>query len=299
MKTRRLAPAYDAAVSEANEPARGPDLSVTALYTAQTWAWGGLEGAELLASPEGQRVFDGTNFALAVARPFQSDARSLKHALVHRHTLIDALARRSDARQILEVAAGLSRRGVAFSSDPELSYVEVDLDHVVAHKRKLLERTEAGRAALARPNLRLVAGDARTLDLAPLVDTSAPLFVVAEGLLMYLPRDEQLALFERVRSLFGPAGGTFVFDLVPSAEEPKPGAAGRALGWLMRRFTRGKGFERDGRTRDDIAGDLAAAGFEIEILEPATIAHAWSLPYPDEPTRMVVFVGRVAPARAG
>src|SRR5215510_4178842 len=88
-------------------------LGVTALYTSEVWRWGGLEGAELLASDEAKRVFDVTNLALGVARPFLRDARSLRHALLHRHTMIDRLVRESGAKQVLELAAGLSRRGVA------------------------------------------------------------------------------------------------------------------------------------------------------------------------------------------
>ena len=87
------------------------------------------------------------------------------------------------------------------------------------------------------------------------------------------------------------AAGTFVFDLVPKCEEPKPGAFGRALGWLMKRFTGGKGFERDERTRVDIANELTKAGFSrVETLEPGDVARAWGLPFADVATQQLVFV---------
>jgi hypothetical protein len=50
------------------------DLSVTALYTSQVWAWGGLPYAQLFATAEAKRVFDATNAALAAASLFKKRA---------------------------------------------------------------------------------------------------------------------------------------------------------------------------------------------------------------------------------
>lgn len=276
------------------------DLSVTALYTSGTWSWGNLPGAELLASDDARNVFRVTNVALAIARLFTWSARSLRHSLLHRHAMIDHLAGEARATRILEIAAGLSRRGVARTEDPAVQYTEVDLAPMIAHKRRLLERTAQGRAALARPNLRMVEGDATSADLAALCGPNAPSFVIAEGLLMYLSPDQQRALWTKVRGLLAAAGsGTFVFDLVPACEQPAPGLAGRALGWMMRRFTGGKGFERDPRTRHDIAAELREAGFdEVQMVEPAAVASAWRLPFPDVPTQQLLFVATLSGAAA-
>jgi O-methyltransferase involved in polyketide biosynthesis len=273
-------------------PPPAGDLSVTALYTSATWAWGGLAGAELLDSADGRRVFAVTNAALGMARLFRPEMRSLRHSLLHRHAMIDHLLHASGARQVIELAAGLSRRGVAFSSDPAVQYTEVDLAPVMARKRALLERTPEGRAALARPNLHLVAADVRE---APLDDRVRPgeLFVIAEGLCMYLDPAGQRDLWRKVRGLLARApGGTFVFDLVPKCEEPEPGVAGRTLEWLMKRFTGGRSFERDARTRGDIAGELGAMGFGVETVEPPAVAEAWGLPFPEVPSRQLLFVAR-------
>ncbi len=275
------------------------NLSVTALYTSGTWSWGNLAGAELLASDDARNVFRFTNVALAITRLFKWKLRSLRHSLLHRHTMIDHLVDVARPTHVLELAAGLSRRGVARTSDPSVQYVEIDLAPMVAHKRRLLERTLAGRSALARPNLRLVEGDVTAMDLAASLEGELPSFVIAEGLFMYLRPEQQRALWGEVRSLFAAGrAGTFVFDLVPACEEPRPGLAGRALGWLMRRFTDGRGFERDPRTRHDIASELRQAGFdEVEMVEPAAVATAWGLPFPEVPTQQLLFVARVGPRR--
>jgi O-methyltransferase involved in polyketide biosynthesis len=272
------------------------DLSVTALYTAETWAWGGLSSAELFSSEDSKRVFGATNAALGVASLFRKDP-SLRHGLIQRHALIDRLLRDAGARRVIELAAGLSRRGAAVSADASIDYTEVDLPLVLAKKRALLERSEAGRAVLARPNIHLVPGDVAELDLGSLAPPGEPLFVIAEGLFMYLEPDAQKQLWSRVHALLVRAGGgRFVFDLVPTGEKAPPGAVGRTLEGLMKRFTGGRSFEQTARTRADITSELGALGFErIEALDPSTVAATYELPFADVPTQQLVFSAAVAP----
>ncbi len=269
------------------------DLSITALYTSECWAWGGLPGAELLRSDDGKRVFGVVNVALAAARPFLSSPSPLPEGLLHRHVLLDRLVAEARPSCVVELAAGLSRRGVTLSAEPSLAYVEVDLPAVLARKRELLGRTEAGRAALARPNLALVEADVRDADFGALARGEGPLAIVAEGLLVYLPAEAQRSLFARAAAVVRARGGLFAFDLVPGPEEPPPGAAGRALSGLMKRFTGGQTFVRDARTRDDLLAELREAGFaSAEAIEPSAVAAARGLPFPGVRTRQVVFAAR-------
>jgi O-methyltransferase involved in polyketide biosynthesis len=282
------------------------DLSITALYTSQTWAWGGLDSAGLLATPEAKVVFRVTNAALLFARIFMRNLPSLRHSLLHRHAMIDHLLRVAVAEaaappQVVELASGLSRRGATFSADPTLRYVEVDLPHVVAKKRELFARTEEGRQVVQRANLTLVGADVAQADLDQQILADRRLVVIAEGLFMYLTPDAQRLLWAKVRRWFDiPTGGgsragegLFVFDLVPACEQPPPGRVGRALEAMMKRFTGGRSFERDQRTRADIATELGAAGFgHVEIVAPRDVAHAWALPFADTPTQQLLFVCR-------
>lgn len=259
------------------------DLSVTALYTAEVWRWGGLPYAHLFATPEGRRVFDATNAALWLAR-----GAPLRIALLQRHAMIDHLLRWHLAHaprcgRVLELAAGLSRRGAAFAGAVE--YTEVDLPPVIRRKRELLERTAEGRAVLGR--LRLVEGDIETLALEELAPRGEPVLVLAEGLMPYLPGDARRRLFAKVRRL---GDVRFVFDLTPADEEPPAGLAGRALEAAMRRFTGGRTFERDARTRGQIADELMAAGWDVaEAVAARDVVDAWRLPFPEQRTATVVF----------
>lgn len=272
--------------------AKPGDLSGTALYTSQVWAWGGLSHAHLFASSDAKRVFDTTNTALAAARIVNHQLPPLRHSLLHRHTMIDHLLRASGCRDVIELAAGFSRRGAAATSDPRVRYTELDLPPVVERKRQLLQRTDEGRAVLARPGLRLIEGDVETVALEPFVRPGEPVFVIAEGLLMYLVAAARQRLFTKVRQLADITGELrFVFDLTPTCEEPKLGIVGRVLEAAMKRATGGQGFERDAPTRDDIMTALHEAGFDdSEAITSSDLAHVWNLPQPDRRTHVVLFV---------
>lgn len=256
------------------------DLSITAQYTSAVWAWGKLPCAELFATTDAQRVFDVTNAALGAATILRPRT-PLRIALLQRHAMIDHLLGDAAPHRVLELAAGLSRRGAWASADPAVHYIELDLPAVNAYKRTLLERTTAGRAVLARPNYELLAGD-----VADAVFPTADL-VIAEGLLMYLDAPARARLFAKVHALGAPR---FVFDLTPRDEEPPPGLAGRALEAAMKRFTGGRAFAKDLRTRADVLRELRAAGFtEVAALAAAEVAPAWHLPHAEAPTSTVVF----------
>jgi len=252
------------------------DLSITALYTCQTWLWGGFSYADLLATRDSKRVFDVTNAALAIARRFNPTLPLLRESLVHRHAMIDHVVKSSPHARVLELASGLSRRGAAFTDDSAVHYTEIDL--VAAKKREILARSDRGRAVLARPNLTIVDGDVETTPF-PAAD-----IVIAEGLLMYLDADAQRRLFAKVRAL---GQVRLVFDLVPTPEQPAPGRAGRVLESVMKRFTGGRGFTRDTRTRGDILAELRTAGFgNARALVPTDVP---GLPHPEWRTQTVVF----------
>jgi O-methyltransferase involved in polyketide biosynthesis len=272
------------------------DLSGTALYTSQVWAWGGLSHAHLFASSDAKRVFDTTNAALAAARIFNHQLPPLRHSLLHRHTMIDHLLRASGCRDVIELAAGFSRRGAAATSDARMRYTELDLPPIVERKRQLLQRTDEGRAVLARPGLRLIEGDVETVALEPFVRPGEPVFVIAEGLMMSLAAAARRRLFTRVRQLVAITGELrFVFDLTPTCEEPELGVVGRVLEAAMKRSTGGRGFERDAPTRDDIMTALREAGFDdIKAITSRDLAHVWNLPQPDRRTHVVLFVAEAS-----
>ncbi len=115
-----------------------------------------------------------------------------------RHKLLDKLIKRTDTKQVLEVAAGLSTRGLDMSFDSSVDYVEVDLSAMMVDKRKILASLEQSGAVPKRKNLYLEDGNA--LDFDDLLkasrhfDEPKPIVVVNEGLLRYLSLIENSCL---------------------------------------------------------------------------------------------------------
>lgn len=269
------------------------DLSVTALYTSQVWAWGKLPCADLFATAEGKRVFDATNAALAVSKALgRQPWAPLRVALLQRHLMIDHLVADAPRPRIIELAAGLSRRGATLSRGTQ--YVEIDLPHVVDRKRALLEQSPLGRAVLERATYELVAGDVSTIELDRFIVRDQPVFVIAEGLLMYLDGYARRNLFAKLAALAELTGELhFVFDLVPAREEPPAGRIGNLLGAAMKKFTGGQTFERDAHTREQVLRELATAGFvEQRAIASYDVAAAWHLPHAWERANMIVFSAR-------
>jgi len=258
-----------------------------------------LPSAELFATSQARWVFRLTNGALELAQWLQPGRPlpSLRHSLAQRHHMFDRLFQEWDGQQVLELAAGLSRRGAWASADPSCYYLELDLPHVLATKESLLGRSAAGRRVLARANLQRVAADLSVELPSPGIDRDRPLLILAEGLLMYLDADQQASLWRRVHRLLSEgAGGRFIFDLVPSIEQPRPSMVGEALGRAMKHFTGGRGFAADERSRSDILAGLQHAGFtSVKLHEPSTTPPRWNLPHLDRPTQALLFDGTVGP----
>ena len=269
------------------------DLSVTAKYTGHCWRFGKFEGAELLDTEEAKFIFDVTNAVLDLTSG--KSAPSLPHSLVQRHVIIDRLLSdwlRSEGErgQVLEIASGLSARGVRFTTNPDVNYTEVDLPAVLGRKRELFARTNEGQEAALRPNLNFVSGDLTHLDLAALVDPERPVFLIAEGLFMYLEAEAQRTLWERLASLCQRPNSALSFDLVPACEEPPTSRAGNVLDLGLRLVTGGRTFAKDERTRADLSSDLMEAGFDsVKVHDPAGDLDRWNLPHTRVPTKQLVF----------
>jgi O-methyltransferase involved in polyketide biosynthesis len=131
-----------------------------------------------------------------------------------RHKLLDKLIKRTGTKQVLEVAAGLSTRGLDMSFDSSVDYVEVDLSAMMVDKRKILASLEQSGAVPKRKNLYLEDGNA--LDFDDLLkasrhfDESKPIVVVNEGLLRYLSLIEKNQYASNVMNLLRKFGGVWI-----------------------------------------------------------------------------------------
>jgi O-methyltransferase involved in polyketide biosynthesis len=262
------------------------NIPPSALYTAATWHWGELPGADLVTPPNARPVFRVVNAYSSIYRLINPGWHSLKHTLLHRHAGIDHLLRESNCSQVIEIAAGFSPRGTAFSTDPSLRYFEVDLPAVIAAKRALLQSTAAGQAVLRRENFALLEGDVTALDWSSYA--ACPSFIITEGLMMYFDRAMQMPIWRGICEFLRSNRGEYVFDYLPVPDEPRRSLAGRLLSRM--RGTQRRAFACDGRTRHEIADDLRAAGFKsITVHSSVDFASAWNLPHAKAHTRVILY----------
>jgi O-methyltransferase involved in polyketide biosynthesis len=133
------------------------------------------------------------------ARHFELRARSLDDAL-----------RDVGATRILELAAGLSFRGLAMAEREGVHYVDTDLREMVETKSSLISKLHptplAGHLALRVLNALDAGGLKRAVDELP----PGPVAIVHEGLLMYLDDGEKAQLAASLRDALLDRGGWWI-----------------------------------------------------------------------------------------
>jgi O-methyltransferase involved in polyketide biosynthesis len=194
-------------------------ISPTAHYTGYVWARNGLSHPEL-ETLEGRVLFETLRAPMTVNAVLGRG--SLESYLLARHRAIDALLERAieDGRvaQVIEVAAGLSPRGLRFTRryGERLTYVEADLPEMVARKRGALERIGSlcDRHRVEEVDALLDQGPGSLGELAGRLDTGAGLAIITEGLLGYLEKDDVRDIWRRfAQTLSRFKHGTYISDI--------------------------------------------------------------------------------------
>jgi O-methyltransferase involved in polyketide biosynthesis len=178
-----------------------PSAKAILLVRSQTSLPYAREAAELLFGAE----------AVARAAADTSDGVLLRRVHFERRarSVDDALAAVAPTR-ILELAAGLSFRGLAAVEKAAIQYVDTDLPEMAAIKQSLLPRlSKAPRSGTLRVEaLNALDQEALTKTVATMSD--GPLAIVNEGLLMYLDDEEKRRLATNVRHLLVARGGVWI-----------------------------------------------------------------------------------------
>jgi O-methyltransferase involved in polyketide biosynthesis len=131
-----------------------------------------------------------------------------------RYKLINIYLRENSATQILEIASGLTPRGLEFARDRGVLYVEFDLPDIIDQKDRIISSL-ANKGVVSKPeNLHLEKGNA--LSYPELVNACShfekgkPVAVVTEGLMRYLDFKEKAQLAKNVSALLKDRGGVWI-----------------------------------------------------------------------------------------
>ena len=151
------------------------------------------------------------------------------------HTVNAAIAN-SGASQVIELASGISPRGLQWArSVPDSIFVETDLPALMIHKSKLLRGQILDSTEINAGILHCAGADVLNLDsireALTAIDRELPFVIVSEGLLLYLSTDELNVLMGHMASILRDhPQATWIADFVSKANlgellESSPGVA--------------------------------------------------------------------------
>ncbi|HYA33333.1 MAG TPA: class I SAM-dependent methyltransferase [Candidatus Bathyarchaeia archaeon] len=118
-----------------------------------------------------------------------------------RYKTTDQIIARYHITQVLEIAAGLSPRGLAMTENPDVVYVATDLPEILEQEKAIAESILA-KSNTHRPHLYYRIANA--LDRESLLQAASPfrsdkpVAIITEGLLPYLAREEKEALASNI-----------------------------------------------------------------------------------------------------
>ena len=130
-----------------------------------------------------------------------------------RYKTANQIIAREGMTQILEIAAGLSPRGLAMTDDPDVVYVATDLPEML-EQEKAIAGTILAKLNIQRPNLHFSVANAldrdEVLQAATPFQADKPVVILSEGLLTYLTHAEQATLATNVHELLARYGGVWI-----------------------------------------------------------------------------------------
>lgn len=258
-------------------------ISPTAHYTGYVWVRAGLSH-RALATWQGRALYWGAEPLVRLMAPTVGGT-TLETLLRARHAILDSLLHdaisRGEVGQVVEIAAGMSARGLRFvMRHPQLRYVEADLPAMAGRKRGALSS-----AGLLDHRHRVVDVDALADEgplslresVAPLLDPSVGTAVVTEGLVNYFDEPTTRALWARIARLLAPfPHGLYLSDLHLSGDVdhlPAVRLFRHALGVFARGAT-----HLHYESADQALSALASAGLDAALHRPSDWVGRLALP---------------------
>jgi O-methyltransferase involved in polyketide biosynthesis len=130
-----------------------------------------------------------------------------------RYKVTDRILAEHGMTQVLEIAAGLSPRGLAMTRSPDVVYVVTDLPQILEVEKRIAE-TILAKSNSHRPNLHFQAANALDMKSLPNATTAfkydRPIAIITEGLLPYLNRREKEALAGNLHGLLEKYDGLWI-----------------------------------------------------------------------------------------
>jgi O-methyltransferase involved in polyketide biosynthesis len=253
-------------------------IGPTAHVTAYAWYQLGMPYGNLFTTRAGATMFWAFRGATeAGIRWFKFP--SLLDFLEFRHRMMEAQLELLEPDRIVELGAGLSRRGITWVLDRGVRYTEIDLPHMTAAKRDMLERGP-GRVlrALRDGELELRSTDILApgfgAELTELLAGAKRPVVISEGMIDYFElADRELLLHNIASGLRGAGGGHYLTDIHRADRERNYGPGPAVMRAAIKLATKGQGPAEPFRNLEQVERTFALAGFdEGRELRPKDLA---------------------------
>lgn len=131
-----------------------------------------------------------------------------------RYKSIASAIRKSGLRQVLELASGLSLRGLAMTQDSDIRYIETDLADLTNEKCSLVSEIRKQYYLEDRGNYSLAVANALNLtqlqDVTQTLFSNQPMAIITEGLIQYLSVEELETVTRNIQSLLMQYGGLWI-----------------------------------------------------------------------------------------
>jgi O-methyltransferase involved in polyketide biosynthesis len=197
-----------------------------------------------------------------------------------RYKVTDRIIMQRGITQVLEVAAGLSPRGIAMTENPEMVYVVTDLPQILDQEKAIAE-TILSRLNSPRPNLHFETANAldhgslsRALTVfAP----DRPVAIITEGLLPYLNRGEKTVLANNIHEVLSRYRGVWITSDAYTKRywEARFRLGGREkLRQWQERISSSTGSNLESNLfadENDLQGFFDKAGFQMEEYQYSTV----------------------------
>jgi O-methyltransferase involved in polyketide biosynthesis len=214
-----------------------------------------------------QEIFDELDVVVKPADPLEIEyLQHIKETKMvppfeARYKLINRLIVENKSNQILEIASGLSPRGLMMTEeDQSLCYVEVDIPAMAENKRRILRNLFDKNKAKPQKNLHIEDGDALYKDSlmsAVRYFENEPITVVNEGLLRYMSFDQKAVIAKNIHDLLEKFDGVWITSDITVARMLE----GRDEGKLNRKLIQAlSGIDVEKNTFKDV--EAAAEFFE-------------------------------------
>jgi O-methyltransferase involved in polyketide biosynthesis len=167
--------------------------------------------------PFSREIAHSSDAKKAFLETFGNDTKLLSRAapLVEaRYKAVDYLLMQHSVRNILEIASGLSPRGLAFTQDSRVQFVEADLGDIIQQKEIMARNIIRDSGVQHVNNLHFITANAlnkeELMNALGSFEIAKKMAVVHDGFLPYLTRDEKSRFASYVRTILSIHGGLWI-----------------------------------------------------------------------------------------